>query len=235
MLGLLPDIDDWPAIRQALAIPLQPVARRWSGRHARRRRAAAAPTTPTGQRAPAPAAARPAPRASARPTPAAGIARRMLRSRCLARSCGSLTCAAPHAAACRRRPRPASRPTAGRSRPGHAVRGAARRRGRRPRASSPTRWRAARRPCWRRPAPTGRAGVPPRPLITDAEPRRALARWPRRMAGRAAGDGGRRHRHQRQDQHGRVPAPALGGDRRAGRQPRHAGRDRARPRRRAPA
>ncbi len=48
-------------------------------------------------------------------------------------------------------------------------------------------------------------------------------------AGRpAAGDRGRRHRHQRQDQHGGVHPPALGLGRREGRQPRHARPDRPR-------
>ncbi len=75
------------------------------------------------------------------------------------------------------------------------------------------------------------AGVPPRPLIQDrgAAPR---AGPHGRAAGRAAaGDDRRRHRHQRQDQHGRVPAPDLRPTG-AGGQPRHAGRDRAGSRRR---
>ena len=61
-------------------------------------------------------------------------------------------------------------------------------------------------------APTGTEwppGMPPRPLIEDPEPRRSLAQLAAALAGPPPRDHGRGHRHQRQDQHGRVPAPAL--------------------------
>ena len=136
------------------------------------------------------------------------------------------------------RHRAASPPTAAQVRAGRSVRRAAGRARRRPRASSPTRWRAARRRCWRPPGTDWPAGVPPRPLIADPEPRRRLAQIAAVLAGPQPETRGRRHRHQRQDQHGRVPAPDLGARRRpcAPRgQPGHARADRARASTRAPA
>ena len=92
--------------------------------------------------------------------------------------------------------------------------------------SSPMRWRAARSQCWRRRARPGRPACRRgRCSRTRAAPASGADR---RGAGRpAAGDRGRGHRHQRQDQHGRVPAPDLGRRRQAGRQPGHARPDRA--------
>ena len=60
-------------------------------------------------------------------------------------------------------------------------------------------------------------GVARRRAAAPAAVRRRSAPRPRadgrRLCRRAAGDGGRRHRHQRQDQHGGLPAPALDGER----------------------
>ena len=64
-------------------------------------------------------------------------------------------------------------------------------------------------------------GVPPRPLLEDREPRRRLAQLASRFGRDAAAHRGRRHRHQRQDQHGGIPTPDLDGRRQVRGQPGH--------------